>query len=150
MDKVCIVGAGAIGGFIGTRLAAAGQCQVSALARGATPVIPAVRCDVPWMPRSNESRYGVFAGHGARYMALGNGLCYPLTCAGDSCTHEVAMPAFIVDGAAFEHNKRRAPPLGNVTLVEALPDRPATLPPSTHSFALACRDFAPSVALDVR
>jgi 2-dehydropantoate 2-reductase len=34
--KVCIVGAGAIGGFIGTRLAAAGGAQVSALARGAT------------------------------------------------------------------------------------------------------------------
>ncbi|WP_326542414.1 2-dehydropantoate 2-reductase [Pseudorhodoferax sp.] len=36
MRRVCIVGAGAIGGFIGTRLAAAGQVQVSALARGAT------------------------------------------------------------------------------------------------------------------
>ncbi len=36
MKKVCILGAGAIGGFIGTRLAAAGQCEVSALARGAT------------------------------------------------------------------------------------------------------------------
>jgi 2-dehydropantoate 2-reductase len=34
--KVCVVGAGAIGGFIGTRLAAAGQAQVCALARGAT------------------------------------------------------------------------------------------------------------------
>ncbi len=34
--KVCIVGAGAIGGFIGTQLARAGQAQVSALARGAT------------------------------------------------------------------------------------------------------------------
>jgi 2-dehydropantoate 2-reductase len=34
--RVCIVGAGAIGGFIGTRLAAAGRAQVSALARGAT------------------------------------------------------------------------------------------------------------------
>jgi 2-dehydropantoate 2-reductase len=34
--KVCIVGAGAIGGFIGTRLAAAGRAQVSVLARGAT------------------------------------------------------------------------------------------------------------------
>ncbi len=34
--RVCIVGAGAIGGFIGTRLAATGQAQVSALARGAT------------------------------------------------------------------------------------------------------------------
>ncbi len=34
--KVCIVGAGAVGGFIGARLAAAGEAQVSALARGAT------------------------------------------------------------------------------------------------------------------
>ena len=34
--KVCIIGAGAIGGFIGTRLAAAGSAQVSAVARGAT------------------------------------------------------------------------------------------------------------------
>jgi 2-dehydropantoate 2-reductase len=34
--KICIVGAGAIGGFIGTRLAAAGRAQVSVLARGAT------------------------------------------------------------------------------------------------------------------
>lgn len=36
MTQVCIVGAGAIGGFIGTRLAAAGRARVSALARGAT------------------------------------------------------------------------------------------------------------------
>ncbi len=36
MKKVCIVGAGAIGGLIGSRLAAAGRAQVSALARGAT------------------------------------------------------------------------------------------------------------------
>ena len=36
MTKVCIVGAGAIGGFIGTRLAAAGRAEVSAVARGAT------------------------------------------------------------------------------------------------------------------
>lgn len=34
--KVAIVGAGAIGGFIGTRLAQAGQCQLSTFARGAT------------------------------------------------------------------------------------------------------------------
>lgn len=34
--KVCIVGAGAIGGFLGARLAAKGDSQVSALARGAT------------------------------------------------------------------------------------------------------------------
>ncbi len=34
--KVCIYGAGAIGGFIGARLAASGDCAVSAVARGAT------------------------------------------------------------------------------------------------------------------
>ena len=34
--KVCIVGAGAIGGWLGTRLATAGVAQVSAVARGAT------------------------------------------------------------------------------------------------------------------
>ncbi len=34
--KICIIGAGAIGGFIGTRLAAAGRADVCALARGAT------------------------------------------------------------------------------------------------------------------
>jgi 2-dehydropantoate 2-reductase len=34
--KVCIVGAGAIGGFIGAKLAAAGRADVCALARGAT------------------------------------------------------------------------------------------------------------------
>jgi 2-dehydropantoate 2-reductase len=34
--KVCIVGAGAIGSFFGTRLAAAARAEVSALARGAT------------------------------------------------------------------------------------------------------------------
>jgi 2-dehydropantoate 2-reductase len=34
--KVCVIGAGAIGGFIGTRLAATGEARVSALARGAT------------------------------------------------------------------------------------------------------------------
>jgi 2-dehydropantoate 2-reductase len=34
--KVCVVGAGAIGGLIGTRLALRGRCEVAALARGAT------------------------------------------------------------------------------------------------------------------
>jgi 2-dehydropantoate 2-reductase len=34
--RVCIVGAGSIGGIIGTRVAAAGRAEVSALARGAT------------------------------------------------------------------------------------------------------------------
>lgn len=36
MKKVCIVGAGAIGGFLGTKLAAAGHAEVSVLARGNT------------------------------------------------------------------------------------------------------------------
>jgi 2-dehydropantoate 2-reductase len=36
MTNVCIVGAGAIGGFIGARLAAAGRARVSAIARGPT------------------------------------------------------------------------------------------------------------------
>ena len=34
--KVCIVGAGAIGGLVATRLAVAGKAHVSAIARGAT------------------------------------------------------------------------------------------------------------------
>ncbi len=34
--SICIVGAGAIGGLLGTRLAATGNGRVSALARGAT------------------------------------------------------------------------------------------------------------------
>ena len=38
MLKVCVVGAGAIGGFLGTRLALSGQAHVSALARGTTLV----------------------------------------------------------------------------------------------------------------
>ena len=36
MKNICIIGAGSIGGFIGTRLAATGQTAVSAIARGAT------------------------------------------------------------------------------------------------------------------
>jgi 2-dehydropantoate 2-reductase len=35
-NKVCIVGAGAIGGLLGARFAATGRCTVSALARGET------------------------------------------------------------------------------------------------------------------
>ncbi len=49
--KVCILGAGAIGGFIGTRLAATGQAQVSALARGAT--LQALR-QHGWRLRQND------------------------------------------------------------------------------------------------
>ena len=36
--KICVIGAGAIGGFLGTRLALAGTARVSALARGPTLV----------------------------------------------------------------------------------------------------------------
>ena len=50
--KVCIVGAGAIGGFIGTRLAAAGRADVSALARGAT--LAALR-EHGWRLRSGDA-----------------------------------------------------------------------------------------------
>ena len=49
--KVCIVGAGAIGGFIGTRLAAAGRAEVCALARGET--LNALR-EHGWRLRSGE------------------------------------------------------------------------------------------------
>ena len=38
MLKICVVGAGAVGGFLGTRLAASGDVSVSALARGTTLV----------------------------------------------------------------------------------------------------------------
>ena len=36
MQKICVIGAGAVGGFIGARLASAGRAKVVALARGAT------------------------------------------------------------------------------------------------------------------
>lgn len=50
--KVCIVGAGAIGGLIGARLAGAGEAQVGALARGAT--LAALR-NQGWRMRHGES-----------------------------------------------------------------------------------------------
>jgi 2-dehydropantoate 2-reductase len=50
--KVCIVGAGAIGGLIGAKLAAAGDAQVSALARGAT--LASLRSN-GWRVRHNDS-----------------------------------------------------------------------------------------------
>jgi 2-dehydropantoate 2-reductase len=50
--KACVVGAGAIGGFLGTRLALAGEVQVSALARGTTLV--ALR-DHGWRLQQNGS-----------------------------------------------------------------------------------------------
>ncbi|MDE1947618.1 MAG: 2-dehydropantoate 2-reductase [Burkholderiales bacterium] len=52
--KVCIIGAGAIGGFIGTRLALAGRAEVSAIARGAT--LQALR-EQGWRLRSSGSLF---------------------------------------------------------------------------------------------
>jgi len=59
MKKVCIVGAGAIGGFIGTRLAIAGQCEVNALARGAT--LHALR-EYGWRMHQNGELFQAKAG----------------------------------------------------------------------------------------
>jgi 2-dehydropantoate 2-reductase len=50
--KVCVVGAGAIGGFLGTRLALEGGTRVSALARGAT--LAALR-DHGWRLQENAT-----------------------------------------------------------------------------------------------
>jgi len=50
--NVCIVGAGAIGGYIGTRLAASGRADVSAFARGAT--LAALR-EHGWRLRQGET-----------------------------------------------------------------------------------------------
>jgi 2-dehydropantoate 2-reductase len=50
--KVCIIGAGAIGGFLGARLAAAGRAEVSAFARGAT--LAALR-EHGWRVRSGDA-----------------------------------------------------------------------------------------------
>jgi 2-dehydropantoate 2-reductase len=50
--KVCIVGAGAIGGYVGTRLAVARRAEVSALARGAT--LAALR-EHGWRLRQGET-----------------------------------------------------------------------------------------------
>jgi 2-dehydropantoate 2-reductase len=41
--KICVVGAGAVGGLIGTRIAASGAADVSAFARGDT--LKALRSD---------------------------------------------------------------------------------------------------------
>ena len=49
--KVCVYGVGAIGGFIGTRLALAGECDVSAVARGATLAALRSRWTGRWMTR---------------------------------------------------------------------------------------------------
>jgi 2-dehydropantoate 2-reductase len=53
--KVCIVGAGAVGGLLGTRLAAHGQAEVSALARGDT--LAALRAH-GWRVKEGEALLG--------------------------------------------------------------------------------------------
>ncbi len=58
MKKVCIVGAGAIGGLIGTRLAATGAVEVSAFARGAT--LAALR-QHGWRLRQGDETVGAAA-----------------------------------------------------------------------------------------
>lgn len=50
--KVCVVGAGSIGGFIGARLAHSGAAQVSAVARGAT--LAALREHGWWLEEGGE------------------------------------------------------------------------------------------------
>ena len=65
--KVCIVGAGAIGGFIGTRLAMTGH-DVSALARGAT--LDALRTH-GWRLRQNGQQHGARARASDRIDELG-------------------------------------------------------------------------------
>ncbi len=64
--KVCIYGAGAIGGLIGTRLAVAGQCQLSAVARGAT--LQALQAH-GWRLRRADGAIENAEAHAARYPA---------------------------------------------------------------------------------
>lgn len=66
--KIAIVGAGSIGGFIGARLAAAGEHEISALARGAT--LEALRVE-GWRVRSPDGLLRVPARAEADPAALG-------------------------------------------------------------------------------
>ncbi len=59
MPRICIVGAGAIGGVFGTRLARAGEATVNALARGAT--LSALR-DHGWRLSENGTLVSAAAG----------------------------------------------------------------------------------------
>jgi 2-dehydropantoate 2-reductase len=60
--KVCVVGAGAIGGFLGTRLALTGEADVAALARGTTLV--ALR-DHGWRLESDGQQFSAPAARAA-------------------------------------------------------------------------------------
>ena len=62
MLKVCVVGAGAIGGFLGTRLALTGEADVAALARGTTLV--ALR-DHGWRLESDGQQFSAPAARAA-------------------------------------------------------------------------------------
>ncbi|MGI4778223.1 MAG: 2-dehydropantoate 2-reductase [Janthinobacterium lividum] len=97
--KVCIVGAGAIGGFIGTRLAAAGNARVSALARGAT--------------------LEALQRHGWRMRTDAGLLQAPATAVGDACElGEQDLVVIAVKGPALTQVARSiAPLLGAGTLV---------------------------------
>jgi len=97
--KVCIYGVGAIGGFIGTRLALAGRCQVSAVARGAT--------------------LAALQQHGWRLRQAGELLSAPVTASDDPATLGVQdLVVVAVKGPALPEVARRiAPLLGPHTLV---------------------------------
>jgi len=97
--KVCIYGVGAIGGFIGTRLGLAGDCTVSAVARG--PTLAALQ------------------GHGLRLRQGGELFSTPVRASDDPATLGVQDLVLIaVKGPALpEVAARIAPLLGPHTLV---------------------------------
>ena len=66
--KVCIIGAGAVGGLIGSKLAAAGRAELSVVARGAT--LAALR-EHGWRLRSGEALTQVAARASDRPAELG-------------------------------------------------------------------------------
>ena len=123
----------------------------AALSAGAVPVIPAVPCSVPWMPRSDRTRYGVDAGEQARFRAYPNGQCYPLTSANGDCTSNVAMPQLLLDGAAHAvggtHNGTSAGQEHDlqVTWLRAAPATNTSQPDKELlSFAASCPEYAPT------
>ena len=97
--KVCIVGAGAVGGLIGTKLAAAGEARVSALARG--PTLHSLRT------------------HGWRLTEAGKTVTAPATASEDPAELGVQDVVIVaVKGPALgEVARRLAPLLGKDTMV---------------------------------
>ena len=90
MLKVCVVGAGAIGGFLGTRLALTGEAEVSALAR--TTTLAALR------------------DHGWRLEEQGTQLRAPVALASDD-THELGPQDLIIIALKAPALPRLAPTL---------------------------------------